>query len=232
MAVANRHFHDVDAFSFGPSYYVPKCQGLAAFHDAQNYLVDFGAPLPADTDGIANDLAVATTTTTFTDITGFTGGVIDARWGRNITLVASGAGTNNVTILGYDYLNQPMSKVIALTGATPVVGLNAWKRITSVTVASGGSITVDIGWGAAFGLPYKTLRVLEELVDGALGTAGTITAPVLTDPATNATGDPRGMYTPNATPDGTKVIQGRFVLDAYINAAGNGGLHGIRHFGG
>jgi hypothetical protein len=232
MPVANRHFHNVDHFSFGPSYYVPKLQGLAAWHDNHNYLVDFGTPVPADTDGVANDLAVGTTTTSFTDVAGIVGGVLDARWGRTLTLVGSGAGTNAVTLNGYDYLNQPIQKVTAVNGTTPVAISVAFKRLTSIVIASGGSITVDIGFGALFGLPYKTLRVLEELVDGALGTAGTLTAPVLTDPATNATGDPRGLYTPNVTPDGTKLIQGRFVLDGYINSSGNGGLHGIRHYGG
>lgn len=232
MVAAARHFHDVDHFSFGPSYYVPKLQGLAGYHDGLDYLVDFGTPVVADTDGVANDLAVGTTTTTFTDVSGFTGGVLDARWGRTLTMVASGAGTNNVTINGYDYLNQPIQKVVALTGATPVSILIAFKRVTSIVIASGGSITVDVGFGAGFGLPYKTIKVLEELVDGAIGTNGTLTAPVLTDPATNATLDPRGIYTPNMTPDGSKLLQARFLLDPYINSSGNGGLHGIRHYGG
>ena len=232
MPVANRHFHNVDHFSFGPSYYVPKLQGLATFHETQDYLVDFGTPVVADADGVANDLAQAATLTTFTDVAGFSGGVLDARWGRSLTMVASGAGTNNVTINGYDYLNQPIQKVIALNGATPVPINVAFKRITSIAVASGGAITVDVGFGNLLGLPYKTIKVLEELVDGAIGTAGTITAPVLTDPATNATLDPRGLYTPNVTMDGVKLVQGRFLLDAYINSNGNGGLHGIRHFGG
>ena len=233
MPVANRHFHNNDHYPFGPQMYVPKLQGLSAYHDGLDYLVDFGTPYPADTDGIANDLAQGASISTFTAVNGFgADGVIDGKWGRTVTIVASGAGTNNVTINGYDYLNQPIQKVVALNGATPVLILVAFKRITSVAVAAGGSITVDVGFGAGFGLPYKAIKVLEEIVDGAIGTNGTLTAPVLTDPATNATLDPRGIYTPNMTPDGTKLLQARFLLDSYINSSGNGGLHGIRHYGG
>lgn len=232
MVAAARHFHNNNHYSFGPSYYVPKLQGLANYQDDLVHLVDFGNPVVADTDGIANDLAQAASATSFTDVSGFTGGVIEAPWGRTVTIVASGAGTNVVTLNGYDYLNQPIQKAVALNGATPVLILCAFKRITSVAVAAGGSITVDIGFGAGFGLPYKAIKIMEEIVDGAIGTNGTLTAPVLTDPATNATLDPRGIYTPNTTPDGTKLIQARLMLDPWINSSGNGGLHGIRHYGG
>ena len=56
--------------------------------------------------------------------------------------------------------------------------------------------------------------------------------PDLTDPATAITGEPRGAYDPIATLNGaTEIIVG-LVGDLAVNAAGNGGLHGIKHFGG
>lgn len=55
------------------------------------------------------------------------------------------------------------------------------------------------------------------------------TPPILTDPQTPSTGDPRGTYEPNVTPDGTSEIIIGLVGDPFINAAGNGGLMGIRH---
>jgi hypothetical protein len=48
--------------------------------------------------------------------------------------------------------------------------------------------------------------VLGELQDGAKATAGTIVAGV-SSVATATTGDVRGTYTPNATPDASKAFQ-------------------------
>lgn len=52
----------------------------------------------------------------------------------------------------------------------------------------------------------------------------------LTDPATASTGDPRGTYHPNTTLDGIIEVIVGMVGDTDVNAAGNGGLHGIRHY--
>lgn len=54
------------------------------------------------------------------------------------------------------------------------------------------------------------------------------TLPVLTDPQTLTTGDPRGTYEPILTPDGSEIIVG-LIGDPSYNAAGNGGYHGIKH---
>lgn len=56
--------------------------------------------------------------------------------------------------------------------------------------------------------------------------------PDLTDPQTNVTLDPRGSYEPTAVMDGIKEIRVALIGDNSVNAAGNGGLHGIQHFGG
>lgn len=56
--------------------------------------------------------------------------------------------------------------------------------------------------------------------------------PDLTDPATALTGEPRGAYDPLVALNGaTEIIVG-LVGDNAVNAAGNGGLHGLKHFGG
>jgi hypothetical protein len=52
--------------------------------------------------------------------------------------------------------------------------------------------------------------------------------PDLTDPQTTTTGDPRGTYEPNLTPNGSEIVVG-LVGDPSVNTAGNGGLLGIRH---
>lgn len=53
--------------------------------------------------------------------------------------------------------------------------------------------------------------------------------PVLTDPQTLTTGDPRGTYESIMTPDGASEIIVALHGDNSKNSSGNGGLHGIRH---
>lgn len=55
------------------------------------------------------------------------------------------------------------------------------------------------------------------------------THPVLTDPQTVTTGDPRGTYESIIDMDGVKEIVVGLKGDPSYNADGNGGLHGIRH---
>jgi hypothetical protein len=57
-------------------------------------------------------------------------------------------------------------------------------------------------------------------------------APVFTDPQTATTGDPRGTYDPNGTLNGTRIFELDCDFDDFVNAANNGGMHGIRHFNG
>jgi len=54
--------------------------------------------------------------------------------------------------------------------------------------------------------------------------------PDQTDPATRTTGDTRGSYEAVLTYDGVSEIRVGLVGDNAVNAAGNGGLHGIRQF--
>jgi hypothetical protein len=164
---------------------------------------------------------------------GFTrtdGQLTDAPWGRVITAVGTGAGTNALVINGYDYLGQPVQKSVALNGTTPITFLCAIKWLNTIVVPAG--TTVNVGFSDALGLPFKTDTVVTEFVDGAKGTVGTHVVPVLTDPATNATGDPRGTYDPNGTLNGVAQIRVLAHANAWVNASGNGGLHGIRHYGG
>lgn len=53
--------------------------------------------------------------------------------------------------------------------------------------------------------------------------------PDLTDPQLNTTGEPRGSYEALMTYNGTAEIKVGLVGDPWVNAAGNGGLHGLRH---
>jgi hypothetical protein len=53
---------------------------------------------------------------------------------------------------------------------------------------------------------------------------------VTTDPATSATGDPRGLYNPTAAFNGATEFLIGMIGDPAVNANGNGGLHGIKHY--
>ena len=188
--------------------------------------VNFGAPAAANATAIMNAQSIAAVGTFDA------GGVSVAdKYGRTLSLVASGASTASITVRGLDYLGQPISEDFTMNGATPVPGKKAFKTVLSLTVNTlTAGTTVNVGTGASVGLPYKALRAEWETANGAAVAAGTLTAPVLTDPQTATSGDPRGTYAPTTTMNGTNIITAAFSFANDVNAANNGGLHGIRHF--
>jgi hypothetical protein len=145
------------------------------------------------------------------------------RFGRNLTVVASGAATSNVTVKGEDYLGQGVAESFTLAGTTPVVGKKAFKRVTSISFGVTAATTIDIGYGNVLGLPYAYIGEGISYTDDVLNTAqGTFVAYVATQTLTS--GDPRGTWTPAAAniPDGIrkhKVV--------YQTLKGN--LYGPRH---
>jgi hypothetical protein len=214
--------------------YVKGMTGMAEIGMNLEYRVDFGTPAVADPDGILNDAADATTynLADFRTVTGFdANGMLDATFGRNLTVVGSTTGTPTVTIYGFDYLGQPMIEVITGAAAVAAPGLKAFKWVRQIVISDQGSATWDIGFGDVLGLPYKSSAVLVEWADGVkTGSLGTFVAPVLTDPQTSTTGDPRGTYDPNTTLDGSKRIIAQVLANPFVNTSGNGGLHGIKHY--
>lgn len=206
--------------------YVPAAGYSADVIHNGNNVVDFGAPAAAAAAAIlsATSIATAVDTTTFLD------DEADALYGRNLTVVASGAATSNVSVYGRDYLGQPMRESFTLNGTTPVVGVKAFYWIDRITAGVTAATTINVGYGARLGLPYKTQGVVQEFVNDAIGTVGTFTAGLNTDPQTATTADPRGLYTPNGTVNGTNQFEIRAIFDNEVNAAGNGGLYGIPHF--
>lgn len=204
--------------------YVPACAYSADVIHGAPYMVDFLTPIAAVAAGIlsAQDIAAAGSTTTFVVDTA------DAPFGRNVTVVASGAATSTVTVSGRDYLGQAVTELLTLNGATPVVGLKAFKWIDSVAFGATAGTTINLGFGTKLGLPYRMSNVMEETANGAEATVGTFVAGVLTDPQTNATGDPRGTYIPSTTMNGSNRILATFLPYNVLNANGNGGLFGIK----
>lgn len=205
--------------------YVPACAYAADVIHGAAYVVDFLTPIAAVAAGIlsAQSIATAGSTTTFVTDTA------DAPFGRNVTVVASGLATSTVTVSGRDYLGQPMTELLTLNGATPVVGNKAFKWIDRVAFDATAATTINLGFGGKLGLPYRMSNVIEETANGAEAAVGTFVAGVLTDPQTSTTGDPRGTYVPTTALNGSNRIMGKFMPYNILNANGNGGLYGIAH---
>lgn len=224
-----------DYFHRKTSNYVP-AMGYAS-DVVHNGLSHFSLGTPAPASGLTSGILAATSLDTALDTTTFVDDEADATYGRNVIIDLSGAGTPAVTIYGRDYLGQPMAETLTGAGTTAVEGLKAFKWIDRATGdVVGGGVTVNIGWGDVLGLPYKTHKVVGE-TSRATAT-GVVTAQSLgtfviaseVDPATATTGDPRGTYNPTATLATTTEIFVDCICSAYVNAAGNGGLHGIAHY--
>ncbi len=153
-------------------------------------------------------------------------------YGRCLQVVAGGAATSLVTINGRDYLGQPMTEAFTLNGAVAVVGVKAFKYIDSVVAAAGTTGTLSVGTTDKLGLPFCFSNVLAEELDRVrVATLGTLVTPSRVDPQTATTTDPRGTYDPQSTLNGTAYLAATFTPDNRLNAAGNGGLHGLAHYG-
>lgn len=148
----------------GFARYVSGAAYVGDLHRGNHVRVNLGAPATLDADGIKNDLDIATANasvvttsfeTTYDTVNGLSG-----RYGRNVTMVASGAATTTIEVRGNDWLGQPMLETFTLNGATTVQGNKAFKYVTSLKNITGTDArTLDVGWGDRLGLPFKALDV-------------------------------------------------------------------------
>jgi hypothetical protein len=145
---------------------------------------------------------------------------IMGRYGRNITVVGIAGAAGNATLVGADYLGQPMRETFVLAGATPVVGKKMFKDVQYLIAPMAS--TYSIGVGVILGVPYKVLHtsLLGELTSDVTAGAGALLAGVVTQTLTS--GDPRGAYTPAAAPDGTRTYRFTCFVD-------RNNLHGSAH---
>jgi hypothetical protein len=159
--------------------YVPNMEFAADVVEGKHF-ISLGAPSTADPDGILDGFAVGATADTATSsdfATTFDGssthigessaGVINAKYGRCLSMVASAGADHVLTVNGRDYLGQKMSEVFTLTAAVQIYGKKAFKYIDTVAVAAGGQAgdTVDIGWYDRLGLPYKAEKIMSYTED-------------------------------------------------------------------
>jgi hypothetical protein len=205
--------------------------------------VNFGAMAIANTTLILVATAMGTTAgSTSTFASDNTDPVVTATsaefpngpgFGRCLQVVASGAQTSVLTVKGRDYLGQPMVETFQMNGATPVIGVKAFKWIDLVSWSAYATTdrNLSIGTTDKLGLPFRMDNVLAEMLDNVrVATLGTLVTPSLTDPATATTTDPRGTYDPQSTLDGTAYLSATFLPNGKLNSSGNGGLHGLAHY--
>lgn len=185
---------------------------------------DLGAPAAADNTGILNAVSINAAI----DVTTFNATLVQTvaqmgRFGRNVRIVLSGAGTPTVTIYGRDFLGQRMVETLTGNGTTGVFSLKAFRYIDRITSGLVASTTLSVGLGTSLGLPYKLHNLIAEYKDGApAANAGTVVAGLANGTTSTATtADPRGTYLPvTQVMDGTRTFALRYITD-HNNVDGN-----------
>src|SRR5690349_8277539 len=149
----------------GLNRYVSGEAYVGDLHRGGTARVNLGAPAALSATGLfsalANGTANAGTITAPTNAAYDTVAGLSRRYGRNLTMVCSSAGTNVIRMRGYDWLGQAMREDFTLNGTTTVQGNKAFKFVTSAEIVTGtGSTTVNIGYGDRLGLPFKAKKVM------------------------------------------------------------------------
>lgn len=140
------------------------------------------------------------------------------------TLVGIGSGAGSTT----NAAATVKIATVAVTGLTVTVDQDTQTRVTDVPTVEGYNANNRFRPNDIIEIVHAATTAGGPVSYGLEITPSQITLPVLTDPQTLTTGDPRGTYESLLTPDGSEIIVG-LVGDPSYNAAGNGGLHGIRH---
>jgi len=218
------------------SQYVPNME-YAADVVGNAVIVSLGAPAALDADGIWDGVSATNSATSFTSANykntfdgsstslTSTAGMIDAKYGRNLSCTGSSGSDHVCTITGRDYLGQVMKENFTLSGTGVIAGKKAFKYVDRIDIATGAaSDTVDVGWADLLGLPYAATSMLSDTENGVIA-AGSMVAAITTDPQTATTGDPRGTFDGASASDGSIVQEVRYLCNT-------SDLHGVEHFKG
>jgi hypothetical protein len=134
--------------------------------------------------------------------------------GISITGIAGGSG-GTFTVSGADWYGFPMTQLITVAaGANTVSSLKTFKFIYSVTPNfTDGTGTYSVGTADRYGfnLAVDYFADVDIYWGNAIQVASTFTPAVTTSPATNATGDVRGVFVPGSASNGT------LRLDIYVS---------------
>lgn len=144
---------------------------------------------------------------------------------RAVSLTSAGnISAVNFTISGFDVYGQAMTQTLAGPNANTVTTLKAFYQIVSIAVSAAVGTNTSAGMSDRFGIP---LLVPDAGYFDRIGwnntlaaDAGTFTVGDATSPATAATGDVRGTYTPSSASNGAK----RLILGILLSSAQCGPL--------
>lgn len=143
---------------------------------------------------------------------------------RCVTITAAGVNTATYKVTGYDAFGQLMTQDLAAPSTSTVATTKAFKTITSITNlnATAGASGLTAGFNDKLGIPVRVVDVgyIQSVKwAGVLAQdAGTVVAADTTSPATAATTDVRGCYTPTSAANGAR----RLVMAISVPAIGCG----------
>lgn len=177
----------------------------------QMVLVNLGAPVTADDDGICAAQAIAGAANALLNGALAANSAVSLDVPRSLTMKSSNAGdtTQTVTVTGTDEYGVTVLERATLNGTNVVNFKKAFKTVSQVAVSAVMVGNLTLGTNDVLGLPHfleKAAYAWKELEDGAAPAAGTFVAAV-TSKATLTTGDVRGTYDPNSACDGAKCFQ-------------------------
>lgn len=177
-------------------------------------------PLTLQTAGLASSqnpgsggsftLTAGTGVTAVVDGNGVTRYVLDTP--RCVTITAAGANSASYTVTGYDVYGQRMTANIAAPSTSTTASTKAFKSIISITNnnATAGTNGLTAGFNDKLGLPVRVPDVgyvsSVKWAAALAQDAGTFVAADTTDPATAATTDVRGCYTPSSAANGSRRL--------------------------
>lgn len=148
-------------------------------------------------------------TTTTQNLAGQT--LVNLDMPRCVTLTSGGnISAVNFTVFGYDLYGQPMSQLLAGPNANTVATTKAFKSVYRVAVSAAVGTNTSVGFNDKLGAPFR-ISDLGYIVNvkwaGAFAVdTGTPVAADATSPATTATTDVRGCYTPSSAANGTRRL--------------------------
>lgn len=168
-----------------------------------------------------NDTNTATTTT-FQAISPIRGNIVATR--AVVTTVIGGA--NEALTFNVNGGTAITGLALSLLTASSAVGNTFEKSVADATancaVVPGDVINVVNDGASSSGAAVVYI--------GILPSSGLFIQPSFTDPQTATTRDPRGLYRPYVTLNGSREIEVVYTASRKVNSSGNGGLYGIRHF--
>lgn len=121
---------------------------------------------------------------------------------------------------------------VAVTGLTVTADQDTQTIVSDTPTTAGYNANNRFRPGDLLEFVHAATTAAGTMAVGVVLTPTQFTPPVLTDPQTATTGDPRGTYEALLTYDGAKEIIVGLVGDPAMNSSNRGGLHGIAQFGG